>query len=309
MEGLARGLMADLPLYGGIEAGGTKFVCALGTGPDDIRAITQFATGAPQDTLSRAISFFRAQPALPAAIGIGSFGPVDPRGSSATYGYITATPKPGWSDTDVAGTIHRALGVPVTFDTDVNAAALGEHRWGAARDMHTFLYLTIGTGIGGGAIVHGRRLHGLAHPEMGHVFVPRAEGDDFEGLCPFHGACLEGLATGGAIAARWGHPASELPADHPAWELEAHYLAIAIVGFVLTLSPQRVILGGGVMHQSQLFPLIRAAVRARLNGYIRHPETMDDIHRYIVGPTLGDMAGVLGSIALAAEGPSPLDAS
>ena len=289
------------PLYGGIEAGGTKFVCALGTGPDDVRALTRFSTRTPEETLADAIAFFRAQPELPVAIGIGSFGPVDPNPASPTYGYITSTPKAGWLNTDVAGTIRRALDVPVAFDTDVNAAALGEHRWGAAQDVETFLYLTVGTGIGGGGMVEGRRLHGLLHPEMGHIFVPRAPGDDFAGVCPFHDGCLESLATGPALAARWGRPGHELPRDHVAWDFEAHYLAMAVINFILTLSPQRIILGGGVMHQAHLFPMIRERVQRRLNGYVQRPQILDAIDRYIVPPALGDRAGVLGSMALAAE--------
>ena len=218
--------MPEPRLYGGIEAGGTKFVCAIGSGPDDVRAIARFPTRSPNETLSEAVAFFRAQPALPAAIGIGSFGPVDPRPDSPTYGFITDTPKIGWANTDVAGTVRRALSVPVEFDTDVNAAALGEHRWGAAQDVGTMLYLTVGTGIGGGALIHGRRLHGLMHPEMGHVFLPRAAGDDIEGICPFHGNCLEGLAAGPALQARWGRAATELETNHPAWSMEAYYLGL-----------------------------------------------------------------------------------
>ncbi len=293
--------MAEPVFYGGIEAGGTKFVCAIGTEPDNVRAITRFPTRSPAETLAEAVAFFRAQPELPAAIGIGSFGPLDPRPGSPTYGYITGTPKAGWANTDVAGAVTRGLGVPIVFDTDVNAAALAEHRWGAAQDVNTILYLTVGTGIGGGALVHGRRLHGLMHPEMGHVLLPRAEDDAFEGICPYHGNCLEGLASGPALESRWSRPASELEEDHPAWEMQAYYLGLAIVGFVLTLSPERVILGGGVMHQRQLFPRIREVVQSRLSGYIRRAAITRDIARYIVPPALGDRAGVLGSLALAAD--------
>lgn len=289
------------PLYGGIEAGGTKFVCAVGTGPDDVRALTRFATTQPEETLERAVAFFRAQPEAPAAVGIGSFGPVDPDPASPTYGFILTTPKPGWSNTDVAGAVGRALGVPVAFDTDVNAAALGEHRWGAAQDVASLLYLTVGTGIGGGALIDGRRVHGLLHPEMGHLLLPRAEGDDFAGACPFHGACLEGMAAGPALQRRWGRPAQDLPADHRAWTFEAHYLAHALVTFILTLSPQRIVLGGGVMHQRHLFPRIRRTVQDLLGGYVQRPEILDAIDAYIVPPGLGDRAGVLGALALARE--------
>ncbi len=289
--------MAKRPLLGGLEAGGTKFVCAVGTGPDDIRALERFPTTTPEETLGRVINFFRRQPEPIAALGIGSFGPVDPDPSSPTYGYITTTPKPGWAHTDVAGTLRRALSVPVAFDTDVNAAALGEQRWGAGRGLHTFVYLTIGTGIGGGVIVNGHRHHGHQHPEIGHLFVPRLPGDNRPGHCPFHGNCLEGLASGPAIAVRWGRPAPELPADHPAWDEVAHYLAFGLANLILTLSPQRLILGGGVMHQTHLFPRIRRHVATCINGYVALP----DLDTFIVPPALGDRAGVLGALALAEE--------
>lgn len=291
--------MPDTPLYGSIEAGGTKFVCALGTGPDDVRALTRFPTTTPDETLHQAIAFFQDQAELPTALGIGSFGPVDPDPHSPTFGHILSTPKPGWSNTDVRGRFLEALGIPIAFDTDVNAAALGEYRWGAAQDVETVLYLTVGTGIGGGLVLEGKPVHGLLHPEMGHIFVPRAEGDDFAGKCPFHGDCLEGMASGPALQARWETPASNLPEDHPAWEQEAHYLAHALVNFILTCSPQRIVLGGGVMHQVHLFLMIRERVQTILNGYVRHPAVLDAIDAYIVPPALGDRAGVLGGIALA----------
>ena len=188
---------SGLGLYGGIEAGGTKFVCAVGSGPDDIRAQTQFPTTTPGETLARAIDFFRAQPPNLAAIGIASFGPVDPNPASPTFGYITTTPKPGWAQTDFAGAIRRALDLPVGFDTDVNGAALAEYRWGAAQGLDTFIYLTIGTGLGGGGLINGCPMHGLIHPEMGHIRLPHDwEADPFPGTCPYHGDCLEGLAAG-----------------------------------------------------------------------------------------------------------------
>lgn len=290
-----------MPVYGGIEAGGTKFVCALGTGPDDLRAQAQFPTTTPEETFGQVIDFFRAQPEGPAAVGIGSFGPVDLRPDSRTHGYITTTPKAGWADTDFAGSIGRALGVPVAFETDVNAAAVGEHRWGAAQGLDTFLYLTIGTGIGGGGMVERRRMHGLVHPEMGHLLLRRAPGDDFEGICPYHGDCLEGMAAGPAIEARWGARAEALPPDHPAWTVEVHYLAHALVSFICTLSPQRIIVGGGVMHQEQLFPATRRKVQALLNDYVQAPAILEAVDRYIIPPGLGDRAGVLGALALAQE--------
>jgi len=289
-----------MALYGSIEAGGTKFVCAVGTGPDDLRAPVRFPTRDPASTIAEAVDFFRSQPDPVDAIGIGSFGPIDPRRESPTFGYITSTPKKGWSQTPITHEIRNALGIPVAFDTDVNAAALAENRWGAARGAQTFLYLTIGTGIGGGAIVHGRPLHGALHPEMGHVYVPRAEGDTFAGICPYHSDCLEGMASGPAIAARWGQNAASLPPEHRAWKFEAHYLGVAIVGFVLTLSPEYVILGGGVMKQGQLFPMIRAVVRERLNNYYKIPALIESLDTYVIPPAWGGNAGVLGGIALAA---------
>lgn len=289
-------------LFGGIEAGGTKFVCAVGTGPDDMRAEVRFPTKKPEETILRAVDFFREQAAKwgeLTAVGIASFGPLDPNPASPKFGTITTTPKPGWADTDLAGAVKEALDVPVGFDTDVNGAALGEWRWGAAQGLDTFVYLTIGTGVGGGAMVNGKMLHGLVHPEMGHVKLPHDwNRDPFEGRCPYHGDCLEGMAAGPAISERWGKPAYELPPDHPAWELEAHYLAIALQGFICILSPQRIIMGGGVMEQPQLFALLREKVQEYLNGYVQHAVILDEIDRYIVPPGLGKQAGVLGAIAL-----------
>ncbi|MBS1249222.1 MAG: putative fructokinase [Chloroflexi bacterium] len=288
-----------MTLYGGIEAGGTKFVCAVGTGPDDIRAEIRFPTTLPAETFERAITFFAEQGKLD-AIGIGSFGPIDPRPGSPDFGYITTTPKPGWAQTDFVGALQAHFDLPIGFDTDVNTAALGEGRWGAAQGLDTFLYLTIGTGIGGGAMVEGRLLHGVMHPEMGHVRLPHDwDADPFEGICPFHGDCLEGMASGPALESRWGVPAESLPADHPAWDLQSTYLAYALVNFITTLAPQRIILGGGVMHQEQLFPLIREKVQALLNAYLSVPEITQEIEAFIVPPALGDQAGIVGALALA----------
>lgn len=287
-------------LYGGIEAGGTKFVCAVGTETGMLFARTQFATTTPDATIGQAIEFLRRQTEPALAVGIGSFGPVDPNPRSPTFGHITSTPKPGWHNVDIAGQVRAALGVPVGFDTDVNAAALGERRWGAARDVDTFLYLTVGTGIGGGGMVSGALLHGLMHPEMGHVLIPHdRDRDPFVGVCPYHRDCLEGLAAGPAIEARWGRRAESLPADHPAWVLEAHYLALGLVNFIMVLSPQRIILGGGVMHQAHLFPMVRREVQALLNRYVQAPAILEKIEEYIIPPALGSQAGVLGAIALA----------
>jgi fructokinase len=289
-----------MSLYGGIEAGGTKFICGVGSGPDDLRAAARFPTTTPAETIGQAIAFFQQQPEPVAAIGIGSFGPVDPDPASPDYGTITSTPKPGWQNVRLREQIQSALRVPVGFDTDVNAAALGEHRWGAARGLDTFIYLTVGTGIGGGGMVGGHLMHGLVHPEMGHIRVPHDwQADPFAGTCPYHGDCLEGLASGPALERRWGVPGDRLPPDHPGWQLQAHYMAHGLVTFVCTLSPQRIILGGGVMQQEHLLPMLRKAVQTLLNGYVHSPAILEQIDQYIVPPALGGNSGVLGAIALA----------
>ncbi|MFO7975025.1 MAG: ROK family protein [Candidatus Hydrogenedentota bacterium] len=288
--------------FGGIEAGGTKFVCAIGSGPDDLREEERFPTTTPEETIGRCIAYFKKQGKhdVITAVGISSFGPVDPDPGSPTWGYITSTPKPGWGQTPFASRLGEELGVPVGFDTDVNGAALAENRWGAAQELDTFIYLTVGTGIGGGGLIRGNLMHGLIHPEMGHVCLPHDEEEDpFQGACPYHGDCLEGLAAGPAIEKRWGMRAEELPDDHPAWNLEAKYLALALMGFICTLSPQRIILGGGVMQRNSLFPRIRAKVLELLNGYVQSSAILEHIDRYIVAPGLGDKSGVLGGIALA----------
>ena len=288
------------PLYGALEAGGTKCVCAVGTGPGAVHQCTQFLTTTPGETIARAVAFFAPYGSALTALGIASFGPLDCRPHSPSFGYITSTPKPGWAYTDLAGTLSRALRLPVAFDTDVNAAILAEHRWGAAQGLDTCLYVTVGTGIGGGAIVHGRLLHGLLHPEMGHMRIPHDRAaDPFPGLCPYHGDCLEGLTSGPALAVRWGQPAETLPADHPAWALAARYLALGLATLICILVPQRIIMGGGVMHQEHVLPRVRHAVRQLLNDYIRVPELSDQLDDYIVPPALGDQAGVLGAMALA----------
>ena len=290
-------------LYGGVEAGGTKFICAVGSGPDDLAAEVRVPTTTPAETLGATLDFFRAQQARLgplAAFGVGSFGPLDPQPGSPTYGTITSTPKPGWKNADIVGPLAREFGVPVGFDTDVNAAALGEGLWGAGQGLSNLVYITVGTGIGGGGLVAGRPIHGLLHPEMGHMLLPHdRQADPFPGSCPYHGDCFEGLANGPAMALRWGQPAETLPPDHPAWPLEAHYIAQGLANIICTLSPQRIVLGGGVMSQAQLFPLIRAEVTRLLNGYIQSPWIHERSNEYIVPPGLGSRAGVLGSIALA----------
>jgi fructokinase len=292
-------------LVGGIEAGGTKFICALGSGPDDIRAETRIPTTTPGETIGRSIEFFAAQRdkfGPISAVGIASFGPIDPEPGSPTFGYITSTPKPGWGNTDFAGPVERALGVPVAFDTDVNVAALGEWRWGAGRGADSLIYMTIGTGIGGGGLMNGRLMHGLVHPEMGHIRIPHdLQADPYPGHCPYHGDCLEGLACGPAIRERWKRASETLPEGHPAWVLEANYLALALVNLICTVSPQRIILGGGVMSHGALFPLVRDKVQQLLHGYVQSPAILDQIDRYIVPTGLGNRSGVLGAFALAQQ--------
>lgn len=289
-------------MFGGIEAGGTKFNCIIGSGPDDIRAETSFPTTTPDRTISQAEAFLRKHQQSISAVGIASFGPIDLDPNSQTFGYITTTPKKGWVNTEFAGRIKRAMGLPVAFDTDTNAAALAEATWGNARGLHTFLYLTVGTGIGGGGMMAGQPLHGLSHPEMGHLRLPHdLKRDPYKGACPFHGDCLEGLAAGPALLDRWGRHGENLPPNHPAWPLEAHYLALGLANIICTLSPQRIILGGGVMKQATLLPMIRREVQQILKGYLRLSAIIDGIDDYIVPPHLGDRAGVLGAIALAKE--------
>ena len=288
----------DFP-YAGIEAGGTKFVCALASGPDDVRAQIRFPTTTPEETLGKAIAFFKANEPF-SAMGIGTFGPCDLNPSSPTYGYITSTPKMGWANVDLLGIFRQAFAVPIGFDTDVNVAALGESKWGAGLGLDTVIYLTVGTGIGGGGVLNGQMMHGLIHPEMGHLRLPRiTRADDFQGICPYHGDCLQGLASGPAIEARWGKSAAELPPDHPAWQIEARYLALAVSNVIFVLSPQRIIMGGGVMHQKHLLPLIRTEVQGLLNGYVQSPMILERIDEYIVPPGLGDRSGILGAVALA----------
>jgi fructokinase len=285
--------------YGGIEAGGSKWECAIGTNPDDVRAAETIKTTTPKQTLGRAIAFFEREGPVD-AIGIGSFGPIDQKLSSPTWGHITTTPKPGWAHTDVGQEIRRRLSVPVAFDTDVNAAALGEHRWGSGQGLDTFCYITVGTGIGGGGLAGGNLLHGLLHPEFGHMRIPHDfERDPFEGVCPYHGDCWEGLASGRAIEARWGKPAEELDDEPAVWELEAHYLALGLVSVMCVLSPERIVVGGGVARRDALLPLVQREVLSLMNGYLDSTVVRDRISDYITPPALGGRAGVLGAIALA----------
>jgi fructokinase len=287
-----------LSVYGGIEAGGSKWECAIGTGPHDLRASAKLPTTTPAETIDRAVAFFEREGPVD-ALGIGSFGPLDGNPASPTWGYITTTPKPGWAQTDVGGEIGRRLSVPVAFDTDVNAAAVGEHRWGAAQGLDTFCYITVGTGIGGGGMVGGTLLHGLMHPEFGHMRIPHdRDADPFPGSCPYHGDCWEGLASGRAIEARWGKPSSALT-DAAPWELEAGYLALGLVCVICVLSPERVVIGGGVMNRPGLLELVHREIVVLMNGYLGSPVLADGISDFVTRPALGPQAGVLGALALA----------
>jgi fructokinase len=289
----------EVTVYGGIETGGSKWECAIGSGPDDLRATETIPTSTPEATIGRAVAFFEREGPVD-AIGIGSFGPIDQKLSSPTWGHITTTPKPGWAHTDVGQEIRRRLSVPVAFDTDVNAAALGEHRWGACQGLDTFCYITVGTGIGGGGMAGGKLLHGLLHPEFGHMRIPHdLDADPFPGVCPYHGDCWEGLASGRAIEARWGQPAASLDGDLAVWELEARYLALGLMSVMCVLSPERIVIGGGVAHHDGLLHLVQRDVRALMNGYLESAALGDEIGEYITLPGLGSRAGVLGAIALA----------
>lgn len=285
-------------IIGAIEAGGTKFVCGIGNEHGEILDRISFPTEEPKQTTQRAADYFKDKGIQ--ALGVGSFGPLDLDTDSPTYGHVTTTPKPGWANYDLLGHLRSELNVPAGFDTDVNAAAFGEARWGAAQGLDSCVYYTVGTGIGVGVYAGGQRVHGLVHPEGGHVPVRRHPDDDFAGTCPYHGDCLEGMAAGPALGKRWGQGGDTLPENHPAWEIEAHYLAEAVTGAILLLSPKKVILGGGVMHQQQLFPLIREKVSRNLNGYVAS-SVLDDLDTYIVPPGLGDNAGLAGSLALGIE--------
>ncbi|WP_246394798.1 ROK family protein [Microbulbifer rhizosphaerae] len=290
-------------LIGGIEGGGTKFNCVIGHSPDKVLARTSFPTTTPDETLARAIEFFKegeAEYGALRAIGVASFGPVGLHRQSQYYGYITTAPKPHWAYTDVVGSISRALNVPVAFDTDVNGATLGEGLLGAARGLKNFVYVTIGTGIGAGVVSNSEIVNGAMHPEIGHMLLPRFdEKNDFRGSCPFHGDCLEGLASGPAIEARWGRKGQDLAPDHPAWALQARYLAAMCVNLTLCYAPERIILGGGVMSQKQLFAMVRTEFTQMLNGYTTLPAAADP-ENYIVPSALDGHSGELGAL-IAAE--------
>jgi fructokinase len=294
--------MSEHQLYGGIEAGGTKFICVVGSGPENIVEQTRIDTTVPEETLGKVIRFLQAYTTTRkiAAIGIGCFGPLDLNPNSPTYGFITSTPKPRWSNTDVLGTIRRALKINVAFDMDVNTAALGEFRWGASQGTDPSLYITIGTGIGGGYIKDGKALIGMNNLEMGHIRLPHdLKRDPFPGACPFHGDCFEGLASGPAIEKRFNVRGETIHDDDLFWDIEADYIALALSNLILTLSPKRIILGGGIMQRTFLFPLIRRKVLKTLNGYVESESLLKKMDEYIVPPGLGNRSGSLGAIALA----------
>lgn len=289
--------------YGGIEAGGTKFVCVIANGPDDILEEIRIPTTYPPETIEKVISFFEQtiqhHNINLVSLGIGCFGPIDLNPFSQTYGYITTTPKPGWKNANLLQPIRDSLNVPTAFDTDVNVAALGEGKWGSAQNLDDFLYFTIGTGVGGGAIINSKPLHGLVHPEMGHILLNQNNSDKYAGKCPYHQNCFEGLASGPSIKERWGISAEDLDDHHPAWELEADYIAQAMCDFICSFSPKRIILGGGVMQKKFLYPLIREKTQQYLNGYVQSEMITSRMNEYIVPPGLGNQAGMLGAIALA----------
>jgi fructokinase len=295
---MGAGMAPAAHLFGGIEAGGTKFICAMGEAPQTIHISTSIPTTTPTATLAQVIAFF--QPYTLCSLGLATFGPVDLDLQSPTYGHILSTPKLAWQGCRIVDTLQTGLGIPVAVETDVNAAALAEFQYGAGRGCDPLVYLTVGTGIGGGAVIHGRPLHGMMHPEMGHMLLARAPGDTGPSGCPFHENCLEGLASGQALRARFGTPET-LPPAHEAWTLAAAYLGQALATITTILSPQRIIIGGGVMHQPHLLPRIREVCAQALHGYLPRLGSASDFEAYIVAPALGDEAGVIGALHLAQE--------
>jgi fructokinase len=286
-------------LHGGMEGGGTKFICAVGSGTDEVIEEIRIPTTTPEETLARVIAFFKKYNI--SSIGLAPFGPLDLDPVSPTYGCIMATPKPGWAGTNVVTAFQHTFDVPLAFDLDVNAAAFGEYASiSRVEQLDSLVYFTIGTGIGAGLIINGKVIHGLTHPEAGHIRLPHdRKKDPFPGICRFHGDCFEGLASGPAVALRWRKPAERLPDSHPFWEQEALYIACALVNVILMVSPQRIVLGGGVMERRLLFPLIRYKVQKLLNGYIGSPVLAGTMENYIVPPALGKRSGVLGALGMA----------
>ncbi len=288
-------------LIGALEAGGTKMVCSIGNLKGGILQRASFPTGAPEETIAQIVDFIGKFDI--AALGVGSFGPLDLNPDSPSYGYITLTPKPGWKNYPLMPELACRLGVPVAIDTDVNAAALAEFEMGAGRGKRSLLYVTVGTGIGGGLVAEGNLVHGLVHPEIGHMMLAPLASDPMpRGVCPFHAGCLEGLASGPAIEKRWGLPGKLMSEDHPAWELEASYLAQMCANMILAVSPEVIVLGGGVMQQMHLFPRIREKTLELLGGYVASPAvTKEGIASYIVPPALSINSGVTGALLLGAR--------
>lgn len=286
-------------VLGALEAGGTKMVCAVGNESGEISELISLPTREPAETMPEMIAFFQSHKIQ--ALGVGCFGPIDLRKGSQTYGFITSTPKEAWRNYPIVNEFQNALHVPIGFDTDVNAAALGEAAFGITKGLQNSIYLTIGTGVGAGIIVNGKPLHGMLHPEAGHILIRRHKRDlDYAGTCPYHCDCLEGLASGPSIEKRWGVKAALLSGRQDVWELEAYYIGQALCNYILTLSPERIVLGGGVMKQEQLLPMIRSVVKGQINGYLQ-VETLEHMEQYIVQASLGDRQGVLGALMLAAD--------
>ncbi len=282
--------------FGALEAGGTKMVLAIGNEQGEILEQISIPTKDPAETIPEILTFFEGKEIK--ALGVGSFGPVDLNRSSDTYGSITSTPKLAWAGYNIVGALKSALMLPIGFDTDVNAAVLAEATWGSLQGLSSGVYITVGTGIGTGIYLNGQLLHGMLHPEAGHILLSRHPEDAFEGVCPYHPNCMEGLASGPSMEKRYHKKAKELSEASLAWEIEAYYLAQGIVNYILTLSPHRIVLGGGIMNQQQLFPLIRSEVRTLLNGYVRTPE-LEDLEHYIVPSSLGGKQGIMGCLKLA----------
>lgn len=282
-------------ILGALETGGTKMVCAIGNEKGEILEQVSIPTQTPEITVPKLLSFFKGKRIE--ALGIACFGPIDLDRNSETYGYITTTPKLAWQNYDMVGTFKKELGVPVGFDTDVNGSVLGEYTWGIAKGLHSCIYITIGTGVGVGVVVDGRLLHGMMHPEGGHILLHKLPQDTYEGFCPFHKNCMESLAAGPAIEERWGQKTFHLVDREEVWELEAEYIAQALVNYTMLVSPQRIILGGGVMHQTQLLALVREKFKTLLNGYIRTKE-MEDLDNYIVLQSLDNKQGIMGALKL-----------
>ena len=287
----------------GLETGGTNIKCIIASDPFNVISELNIPTQDPEETTNRVVQFLKngidKYQVTIKSMGIASFGPVDLNVSSPTYGSVTSTPKIAWRNFPLLKKFRTSFQFPIAFDTDVNAATLGEARWGAGIGLTDFVYVTIGTGIGGGIITNGQIIHGLVHPELGHMLIQHSQDDPFVGSCPYHQDCLEGLASGPAILARWGISPANLPANHQAWSLEAHYLAQMVVNITLMLSPQRVILGGGVSQHPGLIEMVRDNFQKLLNGYVQSPSFSEQVNQYIVSPKLGQNAGIHGAIALA----------